>query len=111
VDFRPALACSGGSHGFVCRLPSKPHETPSLHATLSPRSVFDRYAARVSRARELYRQACEESADLPLVQRTWAEAVAFTALKSAQQDAMREFSASEFAELLNLRQSISAPKR
>jgi hypothetical protein len=39
------------------------------------------------------------------------EAVAFTALESVQQDAKREFIASEFAELFNLRQSISAPKR
>jgi hypothetical protein len=81
-----------------------------LHATLSPRSL-DRYEARVSRARELYRQACEDSADLPVFQRTSAEAVAFTALESVQQDAMREFVASEFARLFNLRRSILARKR
>jgi hypothetical protein len=72
---------------------------------------LDRYEARVSRARELYRQACEESADLPVFQRTSAEAVAFTALESVQQDAMREFVASEFAELFNLRRRILARKR
>ena len=55
-------------------------------------------------ARERYRQACKESADLPVFQRTSAEASAFTALKSLQQAAMREFIASEFAELFNLRQ-------
>jgi hypothetical protein len=62
-------------------------------------------------ARELYRQKCEESADLPEFRRTAAEAVAFTALESVQQDAMQEFIASEFAELFNLRESISALKR
>jgi hypothetical protein len=44
-------------------------------------------------------------------QRTSAEAVAFTALESVQQDAMREFVASEFARLFNLRRSILARKR
>jgi hypothetical protein len=82
-----------------------------LHATLSPRSTLDRYKARVSRARELYRRACEESADLPVFQRASAEAVAFTALESVQQDAMREFVASEFAELFKLRRRILARKR
>jgi hypothetical protein len=59
---------------------------------LSPRSARDSYEARVSIARELYRQVCKESADLPVFQRTSAEAAAFTALKSMQQDAMRESS-------------------
>jgi hypothetical protein len=42
------------------------------------------------------------------LQRTVAEAVAFTALTSVQQDAMEEFIAGEFAELFNLRESVSA---
>jgi hypothetical protein len=47
-------------------------------------------------ARELYGQACQESADLPEAQRIAAEAVAFRALKCVQQDAIREFITSEF---------------
>ena len=66
-----------------------------MKATLIPRSAFDRYEARVRRARELYRAAGEKSADLPNFQRMAADDVAFTALKSVQQDAMREFIASE----------------
>jgi hypothetical protein len=74
---------------------------------LSHRSARDCYEARVSMARELYRQACQESADLLDFQRNAAEAVAFMALKSVQQDAMGEFIASEFADLFNLREGIS----
>jgi hypothetical protein len=108
VKFAPRASGQRPAATVIEICPFKPN---GLHATLSPRSVLDRYEARVSISRELYRQACEESADLPVFQRSSAEAVAFTALESVQQDAKREFIASEFAELFNLRQSISAPKR
>ena len=78
-----------------------------MKATLIPRSAFDRYEARVRRARELYRAAGEKSADLPNFQRMAADDVAFTALKKR---AMREFIASEFARLFNLRDNISASR-
>jgi hypothetical protein len=57
-------------------------------------------------AREMYRAACEKSADLPDFQWRAANDVAFTALKRAQQDAMRELVASEFTDLFNLRKNI-----
>jgi hypothetical protein len=78
---------------------------------LSPRRALDCYEARVRTARELYRATCKNSADLPDFQRMAANDAAFTALKSAQQDAMREFIASEFAELFNLREHFSSQGR
>jgi hypothetical protein len=64
-------------------------------------------------ARVRYRQAYDESASLPEFQRSAAEAIAFTTLQSIQQDAMRVLIASEFAELLALRERLStqAPPR
>jgi hypothetical protein len=75
---------------------------------MSAREALDSYEVRIAMARGQYRQACEESADFPEFRRTAAEAVAFSTLRAVQQDAMRDLVASEFAELLTLRETLAA---
>jgi hypothetical protein len=75
---------------------------------MSTRTALDAYEARIATARVGYCQAWNKSADLPEFRRAAAEAVALTTLQSVQHDAMRDLVASEFAELLDLRERLSA---
>jgi hypothetical protein len=70
-------------------------------------AALDNYEARMTMARMRYRQACEDLASLPDPNRASAEAMAFKTLQTAQQEAMRELAASEFASLLELREKLA----